>query len=56
MMSQVFNSAMGAAKAAHYFSCILRRPVMRHMTLSKHGVPLWVVSFDIASHNALQEL
>ena len=55
-MTQIYTSATGAAKAAHYFFHLLRRPVTRYMAVSKHGVPLWVVSINNASHNALQEL
>ena len=55
-MMQLYTSAAGAAKAAHYFTCLLRRPVTRYMAVSKYGAPLWVVSLDKASHNALQEL
>ncbi len=55
-MNQLYTSATGAAKAAHYFSHLLRRPVMRYMAFSKYGAPLWVVSLDSASQNALQEL
>lgn len=54
-MNQLYTSAMGAAKAAHYFSRLLRRPVMRYMALNKYGAPLWVVSLDSEPHNATQE-
>lgn len=52
-MNQLYASAMGAAKAAHYFTCLLRRPVTRHMAVSKYGAPLWAASLDNTSHNAL---
>lgn len=54
--SEIYTTATGAAKAAHYFSHLLRRPVMRYMALNKYGAPLWVVSLDNASYNAPQEL
>lgn len=54
-MKQLYTSATGAAKAAHYFSRLLRRPVMRYMALNKYGAPLWVVSLDSNPHNAPQE-
>lgn len=53
---QLHTTAMGAAKAAHYFTHLLRRPVTRYMAVSKYGAPRWVISLDNASHNALQEL
>ena len=55
-MNQLYTTATGAAKAARYFTCLLRRPVTRYMAVSKYGAPLWIVSLDNTSHNTLQEL
>lgn len=52
-MNQVFDNATEAMRVAHCLSYLLRRPVMRSITLNKHGMPLWVVSVSSASQNAL---
>lgn len=52
-MKQVYTSAMEAMKAAHYISCLLRRPVVRYMEINGHGLPEWVVSLDKVAQNAL---
>lgn len=52
-MNQLYTTAAGAAKAARYFTHLLRRPVTRHMAVSKYGAPLWIVSIDNTSHKAL---
>ena len=55
-MMQFYTSATGAAKAAHYFTCLLRRPVTRYMAVSKYGAPLWVVSLEDSPYNSTQGL
>lgn len=55
-MMQFYTSATGAAKAARYFTHLLRRPVTRYMAVSKYGAPLWVVSLESSPYNSTQEL
>ena len=51
-MKQTYTSAAEAMKVAFYLSELLRRPVYRSISVTRHGAPLWVVSIDNASHNA----
>lgn len=55
-MKQTYTSATEAMKVAFHLSELLRRPVYRSISVTRHGAPLWVVSLENSSYNSTQEL